>query len=189
MSETFPYQAPAAVAPPAPGPTQQRPTGVTVFGILSIVLGIFGLMGIVFGVVFMVLSGFIETGPNPVLDAMQGNRGYQVFSFVSMVLGAVFTTLLVVAGVGMLKMKPWSRKLSVVYSLYAIVSAIAGLIINVTLVFGPALNEAAPGPDRMGLMFGMISTIVGSVIGVIYPVALLIYCWRRQTIATFESWR
>ncbi|MEX0824631.1 MAG: hypothetical protein WD119_00610 [Pirellulaceae bacterium] len=189
MSEDSPYQVPASVVSSAPLPAQQRPTGVTVFGILSIVLGLFFLMGTIIGAFFMVLAEFIETGPNPVMDTMEGNLAFQIFSYGSMIAGTVFTSLLVVAGVGMLKMKAWSRKLSVVYSLYAILSAIAGLIVNVGIVFGPALNEVGPGPERVGVLFGLVSTVLGTVVGVIYPIALLVYCWRRETIAMFESWR
>ncbi len=185
-----PYQAPAETSnlPNAPmmQPGATRPTGVTVFAILNIIFGLMGVFGIVVSVGMLVLGSRIA-GPNPVMDKMFDSVAYLAFTAVGMVVGIVFSILLLFSGIGLLKMSKSARTISIVYGVYAIVSTILANAVNVFVVFIPAL-EQAQGAQRAGMIGGIIGAGIGGLVGLIYPIALLIYFTRPTVKHYFESW-
>lgn len=188
-----PYQPPSAASTqpetPPRNASSPRPTGVTVFGILSIVLGIFALLGGLASILFLVLALFVDLGPNPTFDIMRESLAYQVFYGVLMAGNLAFSVVLIVAGVGMLRRQPWSRRLSVIYAIYSIVAVVIGTAGQFYFVLGPALDQAGAAQATPATLIGAISGLIGGCFGLIYPIALLIYCRRPATIATFERWR
>ncbi len=78
-----------------------RPTSVTVFGVLNIVFAIWGAVGLVFSAV-IIFSGLFDEA----MHAMPTNpvgAGLQKFSIVW---GSVGSVILLVAGIGLLRMRP-----------------------------------------------------------------------------------
>ena len=157
----------------------QRPTSVTVFGILNLIFSVLGLCGVVFGILGLVVlqnPDMAGDGPTPLpIKLMQDNPTYQVFSFVSVGLGVFSSFLLAVAGIGLLKLRPWGRTLSIIYGGYSILMAIAGIVINLA-VFAPELEKAqqqASPQATAEAMSGMVGAGIGGCFSLVYPLILL----------------
>lgn len=187
QSPLTPQQQPQA-KPASPG---DRPASVTVFGILNLVFAGLGLCGSCFFVFsFWGMKAIPNQQPNPVFELMRENQAYYMFTMVSMALGFVATIVLGLAGIGLLKMRPWGRQLSIIYAVYAIISSIVGTIANWVWVFGPLMEQAdgaGAGPEQMGALGGAIIGTVGGCIGLIYPILLLIFMMRSNVVQAFRD--
>jgi hypothetical protein len=187
--ETNPYQSPKSSAVLSPGgygsPAQpRRPTAVTVFGVLNLVFGIFGIIGTLASLAMFTMPSNVNI-PNPILDLMANNAVYRTFIQVSLALGAVAVIVLIVAGVGLLRMKPMGRILSNCYGVYAILGGIVGMIVNFMFIVQPLLEQAGTarsGPAQAGAIGGIIGGTFGGLLGLIYPVLLLIFINRRNVV-------
>ncbi len=82
-----------------------RPTSVTVFGILNLLLAAWGLLGAVISALMFLVPQPQMGLKNPALELIQKNQAYAIFLKVSLVVGAVAAIVLAVAGVGLLMMK------------------------------------------------------------------------------------
>ena len=184
--ELNPYQSPATtatLAPPA-GRDSARPTILTVIGILNLIFGALGIVGLIGTWLLLSMSqGLFPAGPNPVLDAMKTNATYRTFTQASLVLGGFATVALIASGVGLLQMRPYGRTLAIGYGIYALIAAVAGMIVNFALVFGPMLEsmQRLPPAQRAGVIGGMIGGVVGGGVGMVYP-AILLYCMYRPNV-------
>ncbi|UCD29964.1 MAG: hypothetical protein JSV03_05675, partial [Planctomycetota bacterium] len=112
-NENVPYS--PGVPPTVPGemvmpaPTSTWPT---VVGIIAIVLGALGILGGIWGAVFS-LFGPITIMPMPQSQTMfeEAMRDSIVWAMVSGLLGMGAAILLLVAGIGVVKRRVWSRKI------------------------------------------------------------------------------
>ena len=165
----------------------QRPTSVTVFGILNIVFAVIGILGI-FGSAAM-LAGASQSD-NPVVKVMLANPAYVTWMRISIPLGLLVSALLLAAGVGLLLLKPWARWFSLAYGIYAIVMSIVATLITYYLFFGPLMEQAQRmrGPEAAAAVGGAIGGMIGGILGLIYPVLLLYFMTRPHVIAAFRSW-
>jgi hypothetical protein len=164
----------------------QRPTAVTVFGVLNIgfaVLGIFSLFAS-YAMLFATAAS-----NNPVIEVIRENPTYAAWLKVSLPLGLLSCLVLLAAGIGLLKMKDWARKLSIVYAIYAIVFTIIGSVLNFFFLIRPLLERAsqAQGPEAMGAIGGAIGGSLGGCFGLIYPIILFIFMLRPKIVAAFRS--
>ena len=157
----------------------QRPTSVTVFGILNIVFGVLGFCCLpLSAAAFFMPHDSPVMQSNPVMQVIDTNAGYRAFLLGSIVVGMIFIIMLLIGGIGLLINKAWGRTLSLVYAYYAIASAVVGMVVNLA-VLAPALAQ-----QQAGLL---VNSICGGVIGLIYPVLLLVFMYRRATIDFFSG--
>lgn len=178
---------------PAPVPTQ-RPTSVTVFGVLNLVFAALGLCG-------GVMSGVVLFGnvlpqdpnmPNPTIDLMNNSPGYRMYLMVSLALGVIAAIVLAVGGVGLLQWKRYGRSASTIYAWFAIAMAILGVVMNYFFLIAPMLEQAQQleGQEQataMGAAIGGIAGGIGGACGgLIYPVILLIFMNRKNVINSLE---
>ena len=163
----------------------QRPTTVTVFGILNIAFAILGVFGIFAS--FALLSASAMSN-NPVVTIIRDNPAYAAWMKISIPLGILSCVLLLAAGIGLLLLKEWGRKLSIAYAIYAIVFGIAGTVLNFVFLTRPMLERASQqqGPEAAGAMGGAIGGSVGGCFGLIYPILLLIFMMRPNVKAAFR---
>lgn len=156
-------------APPARGTTfanaaytpagePKRPGGLTALAVLNFVFGGLGVIG-------LATTALQWAGPaNPVQTAMADSPLY----WVNLLLGALATVLLLVSGVGYLKLKIGAGLLC--GNVYAIVSLIAQ-VLGVALLLGSDFGGSVPAfAAEMAVTFGLIAAAVGAV----YPVLTLI---------------
>jgi hypothetical protein len=162
---------------------------VTVFAILNILFGIIGFLGSIVSSAMMFVGGML--GDNPVLQAIQTHTSYRVFFAVSLVLGLVFSALLLVSGWGLLKMSKVARRLAIAYGIYAVVAAVVSNVVNFFFIYRPMLEQAAgqQGAQQGIVIVSLVGAVVGGVIGLTFPVALLIYFMMPGVKRAFQTWQ
>ncbi len=163
----------------------QRPVSATVFGILNLVFAAFGLFGLLATVTL--LSTAADTH-NPVARAMLDNPTFALWIKIGLPLGLIALLVLLVAGIGLLRLKEWARKLSIGYAIYAIVMGVVGMLMNLLFVVRPMLAQAQQqGPENAAAMAGAFGGVMGGCIGMIYPILLLIFLTRPKLVAAFQA--
>ena len=164
----------------------QRPTSVTVFGILNLVFAGFGVLGILGTLALFRMEGMAN---NPVVTLMQENATYRAYMKASIPLGIVYCLILLLGGIGLLRLRPWGRTLSIIYALLAIVGGLLGVAMNFIYIFFPMLEQAGggSGPGATAAMAGALGGTVGGLVGLVYPILLLIFMTRRKVVAAFRS--
>lgn len=152
---------PMSVGAPAVNP---RPPSVTVFGILAIVFGAFGLL-------CSPLSVLIHSLPIPDMPKIEGF--FKQWVLASAVLGTAAGIFKIAFGIGLLRLRSWARKAAVWYGFYAIVMQLAGL--------GIGINYAGMGGKGRpeDVMIGIVSAVVGAVLGLAYAALLIIFMNRK----------
>jgi hypothetical protein len=163
----------------------QRPASVTVFGILNIVFAALGVIGMVASIVLFFLPA---SSSNPVIKLIHESTAYATWLKVCIVLGVMSSTALLAAGIGLLCLRSWARKLSIGYAIYAIVFGILGAVVNFIYLVQPMLEQARQqqGPEAVGALGGAVGGSVGGCFGLIYPVLLLIFMTRPTVVAAFQ---
>lgn len=136
----------------------QRPTSVTVFGILNIIFGSLGLICTPVGLVAIFVM------PN----AMNPAGGALAWLLLSLAIGFACTILLLTVGIGLLYLKAWARIWCLGYGWFAIGWGIIGMVVNIGLSISGAdgYNQDTPG---------MIGGLCGGLIGFVYPILLVVY--------------
>jgi hypothetical protein len=163
----------------------QRPTSVTVFGILNIVFAVFGVFGLIFS---MALFHLPADSDNPVVKLIHENATYAAWLKAGILLGVPSCLALLVAGVGLLCLKSWARILSIAYAIYAIVFGILGTVVNFIFMVLPMIDQARQqqGPEAAAAVGGAVGGTLGGCFGLIYPVLLLIFMTRPKVVAAFR---
>ena len=162
----------------------QRPVSVTVFGILNIVfavLGVFGMIGT------LVLFSMSEASNNLVVRIMRESPGYAAWLKLTIPFGLLACIVLLAAGIGLLRLKSWARKVSIGYAIYAIAFGLLGMVMNFIFLLRPMLEEAQrrQGPEAAGAIGGAVGGTIGGCFGLIYPIVLLIFMTRPKVAAAF----
>jgi len=164
----------------------QRPTVVTVFGILNIGFAALGLIG---AAATLLMFRFLPAAGNPVLQLMNENALLKAWTDASLLLGVVASFFLLAAGIGLLMMRNWARVLSLAYGIYAILSGVIGTVLTLVLLCKPLLDTAGKhrGPETVAAVGGAVGGTVGGCISLIYPILLIIFMTRPRVVAAFKT--
>lgn len=164
----------------------QRPTSVTVFGVLNIIFAVLGIVTIAGSAAMLFASSKTD---NPALKMMLANSAYMTWMRISIPLGLIVSALVLAAGIGLLLLKPWARWISLGYGVYAILASIVGTVFTYLLVVGPMMEQAQRmhGPEAAAAVGGAVGGMIGGCLGLIYPVLLLYFMTRPHVIAAFRS--
>ncbi len=167
-----------------------RPTTVTVFGILNLVFGTLGAVGVLLGAVVIVVARIASAREDLVTEALRTHPAYRTWVAVSLPIGFAAAVFLIVAGAGLLYMRPWARVGSIVYGIYGIVMGLANMGWNAAILL-PIAAEAASrrGPEGAAALGGAIGTVLGGLIGLAYPVLLLVFMTRPRIVEAFRAGR
>jgi hypothetical protein len=184
---------------------RHRPTSVLIIAVLHLVGAAFLLLGAICGAVGQaVMANMKSPAGGPDIFAQQKAMvdaipGYAAFNYAQMAVSLVVGILLVVAGVGLLSMKPWARTLSIVYAVISILNHIVELGYQFGVVvpnmdaamqkmFEGDPNLKAAGANLGG--FGTASAVVGALFGaafIAYPIAVWIVMTRPAVVAAFRG--
>ncbi|MCA9066365.1 MAG: hypothetical protein KDA96_25030 [Planctomycetaceae bacterium] len=168
-------------------PVNQRPTSMTVFGILNIVFSVMGICGATIGIIsmFMMQQGQQFGPPNPAIDIMLNSPAYRVFNIISQIVGLLTAFILLTSGIGLLKGRSFGRTLANVYAVIAIVGGIAGTIASYFILVVPMMQQANQGPEQQAAAIGgAIGGLVGGCVGMIYPILVLVFM-NRATVKEY----
>jgi hypothetical protein len=137
------------------------------------------------------------TGPNPFAEMQSmfdAVPGFIPYTIVGSIMGGLMAVVLIVAGVGLLRLRPWAWWACIVYSVYTILATIVNTVYTMAVV-NPAMQQWAAehtqpqGAPQMPMMWGggmsNAITVFGGLFAVAYPIALLIVMFLPQVRAAF----
>ena len=138
--------------PPLNTPTVaavERPTSVTVIAILGIVFGALGLICTPFAILPYVTD---FGGPNPVVEMVKETTWMLVWMIFSIVLGLLFSIILLAGSIGALRLKPWARLTLIGYSIASLFMTVISVVVSLMMFMplfrdsdNPAMAAAATG--------------------------------------------
>ena len=169
--------------PPPPNPYSvvhdaPKPGSIKVFGILNVVFGAIGLICGGFGFLTLVVMQSSSDMGDAIQSAMsaQYSGGYMTFIMFAAVIGLLLNIFLLTCGIGLLKERNWGRTWSLGYAVLGIIHAAVGAI--------GAVIFAQAGQAAIVASFG---AIIGTAIGVIYPICILIFLTRPNVVEALKE--
>ncbi len=174
MEQQPPHQAPNPYTVVHDSP---KPGSIKVFGILNIVFGSLGLVCGGFGVLVFFLA---TQSPEFSMEversfSAQYAEGYLTLIQIGSCFYIILSVIQIACGVGLLKENNLGRTGSLGYAVLSILYSIASTIGNIMLAKG----------FTAGLI--MIFSCIGLVIGVIYPVCILIFLTRPNVVEALRE--
>jgi hypothetical protein len=188
--------------------TINRPTAVLVIAILQFVFGGLGLLGDLCGGLSQAGSGMFPAGRGTQaqmekdmtrnLEAAMEKRlpNHKAFTMGLLVLDLALCGLMIGGGVGLIKMQPWGRTLTIIYALFSLVMKIVNVAMA-ALVTAPATKEAMAGMTAgMGREAALVGQIMEITMGIaiwmpvclcIYPIVVLVIMLQPHVVAAFAE--
>lgn len=194
---------------------RQPTTAILVIAILHLVGGSIGLLGSLCGCGGLLmadsLSSIMSTPPTlparpgqsqpipappgakEVMQYMKENvPGYLPFTIASICLSFLLDLMLISGGIGLLKMQPWARWLSLAYAPISILMHVGSFIYQLVWVMPVTqalyAKTAAAMPGFGSLMtFSTGIGVVAALLIVMYPIAVLIVLLLPSTAAAFRG--
>jgi hypothetical protein len=111
-----------------------------------------------------------------------------MFTVLSWSIALLMIVVLLVAGFGLLRLLPWGRKASIVYSVYSLVFGVfvaAGNLIFMSQMFDQ--TRGSPNPEQAALLAEAYRHIVFNLVSMTYPILLLYVLYRPHVVAAFKS--
>jgi hypothetical protein len=188
-----PEPVPAALAPQGPVPVvppplayTDRSTGLMIFGIIQVILGLLAALMIPFAMLGAFMSRLVPGGA--------GLRPAQVASGV--ISYALISATLITVGIGSLQSKRWARALTLVTSWYAlIVGTLTTIFVTAVLPvsiqsFMAAAQRSTRDPSSAGLSTAVMAIILTIIIlfvaffAILVPLAFVIFYGRKDVELT-----
>ena len=128
----------------------EKPAGITVFGILQIIFGSITILTMILVLVSFLILSQLE-GLQEIFSEIDVNLPYTIFTtIVSMLIG--ITGL--VAGINVLRLKSWARKLLLGLAIFVISFGVVNLIVMYSM--GISITGNIPGLVLGAVYYGLI---------------------------------
>ncbi len=183
----------AAFTPPtqAPPPLVRASVWPTVVGIIGIIYASLGLFGTFCGLAFLFIllsyADWLESFgiPEQEVQEMQASMSPVSWTVLASMVGLALASLLFVGAVRLLRRQASGARLCALWSWMIIPWSIIATVI--TLVFH--LNAPAPSGGQ-GAQIGIaIVTVIGVVVGLVFPVFVVIWFARPTIKSQVAQWR
>lgn len=186
---------PLAYAVPTTSP---RPTSVLVLSILGIAIGSYRVLcaPVSFFAVFAVSRGTLVTrtaagttmATTTAATAMPSLPPALMWSTLAFaVISLILGVMLLIGGIGSLMLKPWARLLMLWYAAVSLVIALGRSAMS--LYEMPMTRQRTSGRGDL-LLFIIVGSFVFSVLmGIAYPLFVLVFLRRRDVVEAFETHR
>ncbi len=193
--EFSPGSLPPSIPPTMPGPLPApgvRTTWPTVIGVIAIILGVFGTLGNVWGIVAAsFMPQMMSSAPPDVVDQMKQMQGMTVK--ISM-LSLPIPILLLAAGIGLVNRRRWGVSLAKGWAVLKMLLVVVSMGLTWHMQDAMFTNATATSgmPANAAGVFGIIkvfSVIFTLAWGWAFPVFLLIWMARARIKAEVASWR
>ena len=175
--------------PPLPYSTQP-PAAPKVFGILNIVFGTIGIITSLFS--FRIYYGSLENQVGLVADLARSDAFYLTSMRVIMIPGFIFVLLELASGIGLLKTREWARKIAISCAIYSILAGLFTAWLTFTHVLPFTFSHVLPTSTDPAVAsitraISTISTVIGLIVGLLYPILTLVFLTRPRLRAHFAA--
>jgi len=162
---------------------KERPISLTVFGILNIGYALWTVATMVIGklVQHMNLPG------NNAMAALKSNPSYMLWNQISYVAAAIFGIMLIASGIGLLLTQNWARILAIIYAALDMIFVVAGGIFSQLYIAPMLMQQLHGGSNAIAEASVKIGFVIGLIIGLTYPVLLLIFMTRPNVVEACTS--
>jgi hypothetical protein len=175
---------------------RERPVSVTLFGILNIGYGLFGLFGPLLSRADAKLQeAFTDLGTSAAgglvnsisafMDALYHNPLYIVWNQITVPLNFMASLLMVAAGVGLLLLKNWARLTSIGLGVYKTILAILNGAVF-CLALREILAKTTQGGGALVVIILILAGLVEAVLTLVYPILLLYFMARPKMVQAFQ---
>lgn len=165
-----------------------RPTSVTVFAVIHLILGGLGVLGMAWALVLR-LGLFEVPGAkdNPAMKLMAENKAYALYSDIMTGLGILAVIAILAGSVAMLQLKPWGRLVTIGWGCYGMLSTVVGTALNHVVIMKPLAEQAHNEQERIGIMVGTYGAIVVAVLFMVYYALMIGLLSRAKVRLAFEQ--
>lgn len=175
------------------GAFRERPLAISVFGVLNVALGALGGLGNLAGLAILHLPTKTHAA-NLVVEVANRNPVYSVQLTWLHVISLLAACGLIAAGLGLLRVRPWGRWLSIgcgLLDLAVTVLAAAANAVYLLPAAGNALAQHTAGDpftqEEIGRIMGGVVAVFGNVVGIIYPIVLLAFMFLPSVAAALRA--
>jgi len=154
--------------------TPSRPGCVSAFGVLNIIFGGLGILSLFYGLISIPMSA----------QMLGLGKEYITFCLLSLPIGTAISIFLIVLGIGLLKLKAWARKWSVIYAIFALFYGPLMTLVTIILMFR---GKPTTPEGTIGLIVGAGAAAFGSLLGLIYPIFMIVYLRKPNIVAAFKQ--
>jgi hypothetical protein len=118
---------------------------------------------------------------------------YSAFLYASLLIGIILSIMMIVGAIGLLRLRPWGRSLSITYAILSLLLKLVGIVYTFMFVI-PATNaffeqHSDVFPPAM-LPAMKVGTFVGPILALapgIYPIVVLVLLTRPSVTAAFRD--
>ena len=157
----------------APAQTIEKPTSVTVFGVMNIVLGCYILARLIHSW-YRIIPGIVKNPENMITWT-------GILILLLGIVGVGLAIWLIVLGAGLLKMKRWARRGSVIYGWIQVVF----IVITLGSIFISSITDWENAPRILWASINIGNAL--AVIEWIYMVLLLVFMKTKRVKQAFEA--
>jgi hypothetical protein len=159
----------------------EKPTSVTVFGVLNIVFGGLGLLFSVFSILLLIGIGvkmLIEYQRLADKTEMSGSFIYYLWNLLAIVVICGFSVWTLLLGIALVKFRKWARRGAIIFAWVLIV---LGGMTNIMYFFSSWHSPVS------GKLFAVIGIIFNALIYLPYPVLILIFMQTAKVKQAFSA--
>lgn len=169
--------------PPVPPPPAPPSSGLRLLGIAQCALGVFGLGA----APLTLITRFVARDPSSrKVQELLWEGWLGAWNYASLGLGTLTAALLIAAGLGVVRGKPWGRTLTLAHAVAAIALVVIGQVVSVTLLY-PALWQLGTGgtaAERGGAIGGVVGGLFGGLVALALP-AIELYVMTRPSVREY----
>ncbi len=167
----------------------QRPTAVTVFGVLNIIVGVLGLLGFLMFLLSRLVPEMAQGSGTQAAQAMQEVPSLRVWKLVGVPIGLIGSLVAFVTGIGLLMMKSWARVTAIVYGVFRICMSTVGFVIMMAFIVPAMSRMGGPGGPAESAVFAMVmfGAVVTAAIALTYNILLVYFMTRHNVVEAFRA--
>jgi hypothetical protein len=173
----YPYDYGYDYAPPLPQTKWPK-----VIGIIAIVLASLALFGGLCGIVQQVAGDF---WPTPDSDPFELPPWWETYGLVNQLVGFAVAAVLLAGGIMLVRRRPAARPLLLGYSAFVIILTVANGFLTYLLI----AQLTADGAPQELVRTMSVAVVIGSILGLAWPMFLIIWLMRRPIRDEVATWQ
>ncbi len=166
----------------------QRPTAVTVFGVLNIISSPLSFLDLSLSDLSLLVPGIARGFGPQILQTMPSPPFLLVWTLVRIWVRPIGSLVLLLSGIALLRTKPWARVTAIGYGVYRSFASAVGFVIIMVFVV-PAMSRMPGSGGTAGsalLAMTMFGAVLDTAVSLSYYILLIFFLTRRNVVDAFR---